>query len=321
LLWIQEFQEHLQDLKNGTATNSSYTIDEASYGIEWLFNYTYSTNANGLSIGGTKTNFNIPENNDWLTLYKQIESAVSGEISSQSDLDFNFLTLEIIDIDNEPKIQLHTKFKLNNEDISSYFSSSENQSFSCDDPPFLEQELFLGLGGEDGDVLFPCNPDFGFCGGQAACEIPDLFALETIEAFHNFEINNQFICKGDNERISFSNPITFGIRGTEVSSLLNNCDPSIPQEESRPGPCDCLSTDILNCLYCETDNFISNLDLNNINPPQGTELINIEIFTLAFDYSSNANPYYFLELTFAEVECVPDITTDQPPILIEIICC
>jgi len=313
LIWLDEFQEHLQSIQNGNNNNSIYTAEDAAFGIEWLFNYSLADNIIGLSKEGEISTFDITTDNNWLDLYNLVESQVNDEISSKSHLEFNFLSMTLLEAEN--KIELETNFKLVTPEITDYLSTANAVgSINCDNPPFMDDaNFFFGSDGENGDVQFPCNPDFfNPCREEeGACETPRYFGLEMVEAFTNAGIKNPLICKGDNQMISFSNVTTlYNFQPLELFQALQDCDPEV---ENNIYACTCIGSETLNCLFCLTEDLILNTEA-----PEGLTLIDIDLYTLDITFG-NAD-YYMIELTYAQVDCVPQ-TISMPPIDIIIECC
>lgn len=323
ILWIQEFQSSLQDQINNNNTNLNYTNEEVAFGLEWLFNYTYSDSVNGIKDGMTETIFELPDDENWIPLYTAILKQVEHEIASKSRLHFNFLTIDIQTIDNEDKMVLSTNFTRTSEMIEQYLSPAVNQTLSCDNPPFEDEHLFVVSEGTD-ESGFPCSIDFfSPCRQEGACSIPGLHAIEAIEAFHNFEIKSDFICKEPDQQIAFVNTQTVNLgfsQGGTLDDILFDCGISMPAGYFT-NHCDCLSSDLLNCLYCFTDDLIINTAIDQgINIPNGSELVDIDIIVEAINLN-NGQLYYSITLTYGEVICIPSIIREDPPISIAIECC
>ncbi len=312
IAWVQDFQLHLQGLDAGQSTNSTYTLEDAVYGLEYLFNYAYGDIQVGVNVGGSKTSFAIPSNNDWLELYNSIYNQIQDE--KKSDVIFDFVSVEANFETNS--IEMHTHYVLTNPDIVEYFSASDGQSFGCDNPPFTDQEFIFGDGGQNGISSIPdgCGP-LPFCGENIACATPNIYALELIEAFYNADIRNNNFCKNDEvAAYTVVDDLLITIyEDSSISRIAANC-PEIMENIGFPNGCSCASTDLLNCLSCHTENVLTQIALERI--PEGYEILNVDLFTETVEELGEV--YFNGRITFGTVTCVPN--EREEPILVEICC-
>ena len=312
--WARNFQSYLQDLDNGVSTSTNYTLEEATYGLEWLFNYSYADVKSGVNIKGINASFDIPANNDWLALYTEIYTHLEGNQFTDFHLDY-------ISVDVNPEtnqVDVYSNYKLSNSEIIEYFSAPENEAFNCSNPPFTDDEFILGLGGQNGgrEIFFPCN-ELPSCGEGGACATPNITALEIIEGVQNNQIRSNHLCK-DGGVPAFTNIGFIYIRETELLSIASGCSEVSKEESADLGGCACIVTDMLNCVFCYSQNLLSNSEVTN-QIPEGSEIINIDLH-VNYVNQFNLGQWYSATITYGEVNCIEDPRDNEPPIL-TVICC
>ncbi len=316
--WVKDFQLYLQNLDAGQSTNSTYSLEEAVYGLEYLFNFKHSTNVQGITRGGAKIIIDIPEANNWLSLYYQIENHLDSEISSKPNLDFNFVNISIEDFEGEAKISAIIIYNLFNEHVEEQYSGrfeNGNSATFCENEPFTDEFLFPGVGGRDGDdIVFPCNPDFGTCGNAAACEIPDLYALEEVERLNDMLIRNEISCPKGSE--PYWTDINF-IQLEQEAQLLSTIASTscFPVEYNFIGPCTCMDADFLNCFFCTTQSILTSPEVQS-QIPEGYQLLDTDIWVEPIGViNSQADLYYFIRIRYGKVECRVGNPREEPAII------
>ena len=311
--WVRNFQSHLKDLNNGISTSSTYTLEEATFGLEYLFNYAYADVNIGSNKNGIKKSFGIPENKDWLALYNDINDHI---ISIQTEgLAMDFVSIEPNLETNE--VGVYSNFKLPNPTILEQYPISEAGSTTCDNPPFTNEEFLVGYDGRnDRDFWFPCPiEELPACGDNPAGTRPETVALEAIEAFQNASIRNSQLTCEEPEVLFFSDIGTIKQSQISMTDITRACTELTYDEMDLVGAHDCVASNALNCISCFTSNLlISDEILDRI--PDGTEIIDIDLF-ISWIGNNNFPQFYTATITYAKVECVT--RHHEEPIDIE--CC
>ncbi len=314
--WVKGFQGHLQDLQSGTTTSSNYTLEEAAYGLEYLFNYTYGDIQIGVNLGGTKTSFPIPSNKNWLELYNNIYTQIQEE--KNPELNFDFVTVEVNIESNSVDIQTHYKTAIP-EKVGSILNS-EGNTFDCENPPFGEEEFIFAFGGreEDGLDFRPCNVEDDCGNGPVTADDPHLIALELIEIITNGSIRADYYCKEAGQAAAFTNIGTIFQTPIGIYNIVRDtylCPELTDNELDNTNICDCASASVLNCIFCFTEELLISEEITS-QIPEGSEIVDINLGTNAVNFDGLA--FYDIVITYAEVTCVPD-EREEPPILIG--CC
>lgn len=319
LLWVQGFQSHLQNLYNGHPVSQTYTLNEATYGLEWLFNFKYAEGQKGFSKSGEKLIIDLPSSSNWLALYSQIEDHIENEIFDNPTLDFDFVNINIDEGEDTEHVTIQSHYTFIDQCLSDEFTNSDSGPPDCDNPPFTnDQSYYLGLGGEDGEEPWlPCElTSADVCGG-ANCG-SRLFALEMVENIYEFNLKNQFICKNGGSPFFTNVQTLFNITNPlPIDEIINECNPNI--EDDLRG-CTCVTADALNCLYCKTIDITENLSPHILAQiPPNSEVIDVDLFV---NYINGTGlTYYSLHITTAEFHCRKStIIRDQPAIFIELCC-
>jgi len=316
--WVKNFQTHLQDLDNGRAPSSDYTLEEATYGLEWLFNYAYAEVISGINFGGSKKSLNIPDNNNWLELYNEIYEHIQDE--ENSELSFDFITVEANVEANSVDIQTHYKIAIP-EEAGDVLNSEEN-AFSCENPPFTDQELIIAFGGreEDGlDLFLPCLNGQDCGNGPVTVDDPHLIALEAIELITNNSIRADDYCKEAGQVAAYTNIGKIYPTQIELQFIVGDtylCPEITTQDLDNSDICDCASALTLNCIFCFTEELLISEAITS-QIPEGSEIVDINLATNDIYYGGAS--FYDIVITYAEVTCVQDERED-PPIIIDICC-
>ena len=314
--WIQGFQSYLQDLDNGVSTSVSYTLEEATYGLEWLFNYAYADVAMGNNEEYITASFDIPQNNNWIDLYYDINTHVQTNLSTELNLDFMSIEPNL----ETNKVDVTTIYKLPTSSILEQYPALNEGSITCDNPPFIDEAFVVGYDGQgDNGVWFPCpDSEIPACGGSPAGEEPEITALEAIEDIFNTEIRQAQLTCIEPEVLFISDINTaLGVSQILMTNITGECSNLTIAEADEVGAHDCVGANALNCISCFTSELlVSDQVLKYV--PEGAEIISIDLY-INWIGNSNSPQYYSANITYGTLQCITRSNDDNP--LDIVICC
>jgi len=288
LTWIIDFQSHLQGLYNGISSSQNYTTEESVYGLEWLFNFAYTSSQQGIIEFKRQTfEFNI-NNFDILDIYTTVENQIVNEADLHTNLKISNISLNSTIEAGKLLVSSTISFvEYDQNIIDSYPVSTDGEI--CEGP-FVESQTYpLGLDGGDDPIRWPPGCGVPECGpSNRVTGDPAFYAVEELEDNLNYNFRNNSEC--DETETPFYTDVRELFIAFNWHNINSTCDPYASWNLIDPGACDCLEYEFLNCLYCGLEDAI---DLENFNNPpyvvipEGYEIISVD---LAVDRSFTGTP-------------------------------
>ncbi len=321
--WLIDFQTHLRNLRDNQSTSASYTNDELAYGIEALLNLKYGDHVEGIDkiLHRKESRLSITDTDyDVFTEIRNILLDDVSDVDADPDLELYFFDVDV-EID-ATELVINTTSVAKRTDVCSIQKYDNNLGceVDCNTSVFEQDEsYYVGLGGAgaygDPPDSYPllsimCPNE---CGTTPACNVPVTNAFEELEAHIN----------ATNCEVECPSGMIWDGTYTNITTFYGVVEWSWGDVNSTEGPlfedclndfnlfaCDCLTSDILNCIYSTLCEARQNLVYPfSINIPAGSMLINTNF---GVDYipngSGDPNTFhtgFWVSNTYAQPNCVP----------------